>query len=69
MVRRRRSSEGEEGPERSWEEWLEEKKLWEDNLEEETRKTRLDSLMSFRIDGGAVLEVARYECERISWLT
>ena len=48
---------------------MEEKKLWEDNLEEETRKTRLDSLMSFRIDGGAVLEVARYECERISWLT
>ena len=69
MVRRRRSSEGEEGPERSWEEWLEEKKLWEDNLEEETRKTRLDSLMFFRIDGGAVLEVVRYECERISWLT
>ena len=54
MVRRRRSSEGEEGPERSWEEWLEEKKLWEDNLEEETRKTRLDSLMSFRIYGGGL---------------
>ena len=50
---------------------MEEKKLWEDNLEEETRKTRLDSLMSFRIYGGgcAALEVARYECERISWLT
>ena len=57
MDRRRRSSEGEEegkGPGRS----LEEKKL----LEEKARKTRLDSLMSFRIDGGAVLEVARYEC-------
>ena len=57
MERRRRSSEGEEnGPERSLEEWMEEKR----KLEEEKRKVRLDSQMSFAIDGGSILEVHRY---------
>ena len=57
MDRRRRSSEGEEnGPERSLEEWMEEKR----KLEEEKRKVRLDSQMSFAIDGGSILEVHRY---------
>ena len=65
MDRRRRSSEGEEegkGPGRSLEEWLGEKKLLEEKLKEKARKTRLDLQMSFRIEGGAVLDVARYEC-------
>ena len=39
-----------------------EKKLLEEKLKEKARKTRLDLQMSFRIEGGAVLDVARYEC-------
>ena len=58
MDRRRRSSEGEEEkrPEWSLEKWQEEKR----KLEEEKRKVRLDSQMSFVIDGGSILEVHRY---------
>ena len=53
MDRRRRSSEGEEEkrPEWSLEKWQEEKR----KLEEEKRKVRLDSQMSFAIDGGSIL--------------
>ena len=64
MQRSRRSSEGEEevkGPERSLGEWREEKRRLEEKLEEKKRKTRLDSLMSFSIDGGSILEVQRYD--------
>ena len=64
MGRSRRSSEGEEevkGPERSLVEWREEKRRLEEKLEEKKRKTRLDSLMSFSIDGGSILEIQRYE--------
>lgn len=64
MDRSRRSSEGEEevkGPERSLVEWREEKRRLEEKLEEKRRKTRLDSLMSFSIDGGSILEVQRYD--------
>ena len=64
MDRRRRSSEGEEnGPEWSLEEWMEEKRKLEEEkrkLEEEERMVRLDSQMSFAIDGASILEVQRY---------
>ena len=58
MDRRRRRSVGEEevkGPGMSLEEWREEKR----RLEEERRKARLDSQMSFTIDGGPILDIQR----------
>ena len=62
MDRRRRSSVGEEevkGPGMSLEEWREEKRRLEVEREEEKRKARLDSQMSFTIDGGPILDIQR----------
>lgn len=55
--RRRTSSTGElsTGPKWTREEWREEKR----RLEEERLRARLDSQMSFSIDGGSILEVQR----------
>ena len=61
MERRRRSSEGEEEKEPRWslEMWQEERKRRLEEQEERDRKVRLDSTMSFSIDGGSILEVQR----------
>ena len=63
MERGRRSSEGEEevkGPAMSLEQWREEKRRREEEKEEERRKARLDTQMSFSINGGSILDVQRY---------